>query len=661
MTVSKTSDELLEELAALRKSEERYRGLIENANDLVQVIGADARIRYVNAAWKKTLGYDDAELGHLTIFDIIHPDCLVQCRERFRQVLAGEAVDRIEIVMRAKDGRKIIVEGSTNCTCVGGQLDSVQGIFRDITVIRRAEESLARLRERHEVLLNSIGEGVLGIDRKGRHIFVNPAAARMLGYEAEELLGLVNHETWHHSPPGGSGSPEEECPIDVTWREGQSFHSDCEVFWRKDGTSFPVEYVSSPIREEGRIVGAVITFVDITARRQAEEHTKRLQHKLLQARKMQAIGTLAGGVAHDFNNILTAIMGNLELALLKSDPAAPNRKYLLNIRQVTERAVDLIGQLLLFSRKRPMEFVAINLNRVVGELERMLHRIIGEDVAIRLDLERDLKPICGSVTNMEQVILNMAVNARDAMPAGGTFTITTRNEVLTEEESLVLPAARPGAAVCLTIADTGTGMGPEVLQQIFEPFYSTKESGKGTGLGLAVVYGIVQEHQGWIQVESEPGRGTHFKIFIPAHGEQPVQERPPRVSLDDCQGRGERILLVEDQEEVRQIAGSALATNGYRIALAADAGEAKRIFSEEQGRFDLVFSDVVLPDQSGVDLVLELMSAGPGLKVLLSSGYIDDKSRLGVIHQRGLPFLAKPYAVTGLLQTVREVLDGSTS
>jgi PAS domain S-box-containing protein len=657
MTALKTYDQLLEELADLRKSEERYRSLIENANDLVQVISACGQILYVNTAWKTTLGYGDEEVRELTIFDVIHPDCLTQCRERFQQVFAGEPVGRIEFVMRAKDGRKVAVEGSCNCKCFDDQLVAVQGIFRDITAKRQAEESLARLHERHELLLNSIDEGVLGVNLEGRHIFVNPAAARMLGYHQEELLGLVNHHTWHHSRPDGSPYPEEECPINRARREGKSHHADNDVFWRKDGTCFPVEYVSNPIREKGRVVGATITFTDISDRRRAEEQTERLQAQLLQARKMQAVGTLAGGVAHDFNNILTAILGNLELAMLKSEPTAPNRKYLANIQQVTERAVDLVGQLLLFSRKRPMKFVPVDLNRVIGELERMLHRIIGEDVTIRLDLDPDLKPIRGSITNMEQVILNLAVNARDAMPGGGIFTMTTRNTMVGEEERRAAPEVRLGEAVCLTIGDTGTGMDQETLSHIFEPFYSTKESGKGTGLGLAVVYGIIQEHHGWIQVESEPGRGTQFKIFIPAHGKRPVHEKTSRVSLEAWQGRGERILLVEDQEEVRQIAGAALTVNGYRIAIAADAGEAKRIFTEEQGQFDLVFSDVVLPDQSGVDLVLELMKCKPELKALLSSGYIDDKSRLSAIHQRGLPFLAKPYAVSGLLQKVKGVLD----
>ncbi|MEJ2031874.1 MAG: PAS domain S-box protein [Deltaproteobacteria bacterium] len=660
MIVTKTHDQLLLELADLRKSEERFRGLIENAHDLVQVIGTDGRIQYVNKAWKNILGYDEEEIRFLTIFDIIHPDCLVQCQERFRQVVAGNPVDRIEFVMRAKDGRKVIVQGSSNCKSVDGQPISVQGIFRDITANRQAEESLAKLHERHELLLNSIDEGVLGIDRDGRHIFANPAAARMLGYDApEELLGLIDHDTWHHSRVDGSPYPEKECPIKITWREGKSFHTDNEVFWRKDGSCFPVEYTSNPLREQGKIVGAVITFTDITAQRQAVEQAERLQTQLLQARKMQAVGTLAGGVAHDFNNILTAILGNLELAMLKSDLAAPNRKYLANIQQVTEHAVDLIGQLLLFSRKRPMEFMPIDLNQVICELEKMLVRIIGADVMVRLDLAPDLKPICGNITNMEQVVLNLAVNARDAMPAGGTFTISTHNAFLAEEESRAHPEAKPGEAVCLTIADSGIGMDMEVLQHIFEPFYSTKDSGKGTGLGLAVVYGIIQEHGGWIQVESEPSRGTLFKVFIPAHGEQPIQESIPKVSHDFLQGKGERILLVEDQEEVRQIAGSALSANGYRISLAADASAAKRIFQEEQGDFDLVFSDVVLPDQSGVDLVLELINSNNGLKVLLSSGYVDDKSRLSAIHQRGLPFLAKPYAVAGLLQMVRGVLDGS--
>jgi two-component system, cell cycle sensor histidine kinase and response regulator CckA len=371
---------------------------------------------------------------------------------------------------------------------------------------------------------------------------------------------------------------------------------------------------------------------------------------------MQAIGTLAGGVAHDFNNILTAILGNLELAMLKSDPSTSNWKNLLNIKQVAERAVDLIGQLLLFSRKQPMEFAPIDLNRIVRGLGKMLQRVIGEDVTIQMELDSQLKPVYGSTINMEQVVLNLAVNARDAMPRGGTIVISTGNVTYDRNGSMGMPQTQSGEAVCLTVTDSGGGMDKSVLPHIFEPFYSTKEEGKGTGLGLAVVYGIIQEHQGWIQVESEKGRGSSFRVYLPVYIGLPEKLRRLETAVAHHQGRGERILLVEDQEEVRQIAGAALSTNGYQVVLAEDAKEARRIFREQQGNFALVFSDVVLPDQSGVELAMELKTEKPALKILLSSGYTDDKSQLGVIRKQGLPFLAKPYGISTLLEKVSGIL-----
>jgi two-component system, cell cycle sensor histidine kinase and response regulator CckA len=649
------NEALRHQIDRLRKSEEFYRNLIESASDLVQVIDAEGRFQYVNHAWKQTLGYSDEEVRGLSIFDLIHPDCLLQCRERFLLVVGGEPVDQLEFLLRAKDGRQVVVEGNSILGSIDG-VATVQCIFRDVTVSRQTEEDLARLRQRNELLLESIGEGVLGVDLKGRHIFANQAAARMLGYQPSELLGKIDHATWHHTKLDGSHYPDEECPIKRNWRQGQSYHSDQEVFWRKDGSCFPVEYVSNPILERDRVVGAVITFADISERRRIEEESERLQTQLLQARKMQAIGTLAGGVAHDFNNILTAILGNLELAMLKSDSSKSNWKNLQNIKQVAERAVDLIGQLLLFSRKQPMEFAPIDLNRIVRGLGKMLQRIIGEDVTIRMELDSQLKPVYGSIINMEQVILNLAVNARDAMPRGGALIISTGNVNL-GNGSLALPEIQSGEAVCLTVTDTGGGMDKLVQQHIFEPFYSTKEEGKGTGLGLAVVYGIIQEHRGWIQVDSEKGRGSSFRVFLPAYSGRPEKLRGPETAVAHHQGHGERILLVEDQEEVRQIAGIALSTNGYQVVLAEDAREARRLFSEQQGDFALVFSDVVLPDQSGVELGMELKTEKPALKILLSSGYTDDKSQLGVIRKQGLPFLAKPYGISALLEKVREVLD----
>jgi two-component system, cell cycle sensor histidine kinase and response regulator CckA len=647
-------EELRRQVEDLRKSEGFYRNLIESANDLVQVIDATGGFRYVNRAWKQTLGYSEEEVNGLTIFDLVHPDCLMECRERFLRVAQGEPLHKMDFLLRAKDGRQVAVEGNSILGSIDGQA-VVQCILRDVTVRRRIEEDLAKLRQRNELLLESIGEGVLGVDLEGRHIFANPAASRMLGYEPAELLGKVNHSTWHHSKPNGSPYPEAECLINNTSRQGRTHHSDREVFWRKDGSSFPVEYVSSPIWENDRVVGAVIAFSDISERRRIEEETERLQTQLLQARKMQAIGTLAGGVAHDFNNILTAILGNLELAMLKSDPASPNWKNLQNIQQVAEKAVDLISQLLLFSRKQPVEFAPVDLNQVIRGLGKILNRIIGEDVTIRMELDPALKPIYGSTINMEQMILNLAVNARDAMPGGGTLRISTSN--VSDKDQSQAAQNLTAEAVCLKVTDTGKGMDKSVLPHIFEPFYSTKEEGKGTGLGLAVVYGIVQEHQGLIKVESEKGRGSMFRVFFPVYAGKPESLRVAKPAVAHFQGRGERILLVEDQEEVRQIAGAALSNNGYRVILAGDATEARRIFSELGGDFALVFIDVVLPDQSGVELAMELKTEKPALKILMSSGYTDDKSQLGVIKKQGLPFLPKPYGISALLEKMRAVIE----
>jgi len=317
--------------------------------------------------------------------------------------------------------------------------------------------------------------------------------------------------------------------------------------------------------------------------------------------------------------------------------------------------------LLLFSRKQPMKLTLLNANNRVDDLLKMLNRLIGEDIAVTTDLEPDLWMVRADEGNIEQVIMNLVVNAKDAMSMtnGGKLTIKTENVTLNEEHCRGIPEAWPGKFVCLSVADTGVGMDEETIQHIFEPFFSTKDAGKGTGLGLSVVYGIVQQHGGWINVHSDPRQGSTFNVYLPAFSVKPEDETKETTSLQELQGSGERILVVEDEEGIRELATKMLSENGYIVFEAANAKEALDIFERENGELHLVFSDVVLPDKNGIELVDQLLLLKPELRILLSSGYTNEKLQWPVIRGRDFRFLQKPYALVSLLQAIREVIGPS--
>ena len=383
---------------------------------------------------------------------------------------------------------------------------------------------------------------------------------------------------------------------------------------------------------------------------------ERTQDQLLQAQKMEAVGRLAGGVAHDFNNLLTAMKGYAELTLNRAGLDEQARADIEQIRKAADQAAALTKQLLAFSRRQPLEPKVIDLNAVVDEMDAMLRRLIGEDIELCSHLEGEGVQLRGDPGQIEQVIINLVVNARDAMPDGGRLTVETRRVILDEAACLEIHDARPGEFVCLAIQDSGMGIPKDIIDQIFEPFFSTKGPGKGTGLGLSVVYGVIRQHDGWISVYTEPGEGTVFKVYLPASSGDKLAAPVSGAPAQRLRGSGQRILLVEDEDAVRTFATRALRENGYVVCDAASADEALDVFDREAGQFDVVFSDVVLPGLSGIRLVDRLLALRPDLEVLLSSGYTDQKSQWPVIREKGFRFLQKPYSLPDLLGAIEDIV-----
>lgn len=389
--------------------------------------------------------------------------------------------------------------------------------------------------------------------------------------------------------------------------------------------------------------------------RKIAEEKSEIQVQLLHSQKMEAIGTLAGGVAHDFNNLLTAIQVSADLAMMQSEETDPAFLELKEIRQVSIHAAELAKQLLLFSRKHPMEFTTIQLNKNIEVLRKMLIRMIGEDIKLETNLSPDLWSIQGDKGTLEQILMNLTLNGKDAMPNGGKLAISAENVELDAGKAAQMHGAREGNFVKISVRDQGTGIPAENLEHIFEPFFTTKGPGKGTGLGLSVVYGIVQEHKGWIHVESELGNGSCFEVYIPGRPALVSEKASPSVDYSLLRGHGERILLIEDEVRVREFTAKGLEKNNYRVYTASTAEEALALFKKEKGEFNLVLSDIGLPDQNGFKLANTLLKKKPGLPILLSSGYGDSPSKYDIEKSPGLRYLEKPFALPELLRVVKNM------
>ena len=388
-----------------------------------------------------------------------------------------------------------------------------------------------------------------------------------------------------------------------------------------------------------------------------EDEKEKLNAHVQQLQKMEAAGQLAGGVAHDFNNILTIIQ-NYSYLLLDSFPKEDTRRVdVEGIIESSKKAAVLTGQLIVFSRKQVLQTRAIDINIVLKDMQKMLRRLIGEGIEIEAVYDSKLENVIADRDKIEQVIMNLVINAHDAMPHGGRITVKTENITINEEQSKIMPDSKPGNYVRISVEDTGTGMDKDTIPHIFEPFFITKSKGKGTGLGLSITYGIIAQHEGFINVYSEKGKGSIFRVYLPSVMAKADKIEKKADFIHELKGKNETILFVEDEESIRKFVVMALTRNNYKVLEAEDVKQAIKIFKEEKNSIDMVFTDMMLPDSTGVKLIEQLQKMKPGIKVLISSGYLDGKSQLAGIREKGYKFIQKPYELDEILAAVAEVLN----
>ncbi|NDY43216.1 PAS domain-containing protein, partial [Dissulfurirhabdus thermomarina] len=582
--------------------------VFEATGNGIRVIGRDCRVVRVNRAFLRIAGGAAGDwVGRPCREHLPCPDCGAR-RCCLQEGPAAVRTGDFEMeVPRAGGERAYCVVATTPLHDAEGRLVGVVQSFHDITHRRRAEEEIRRAKEEWDRTFDAIGDVVTLHDPEMRLLRVNRAACDLFGATPEDLVGRHCHEIFRGAP-----EPCPGCPVAAALAN-HSPHA-VEITHPNLGKVFLV--TASPVMDpEGRLSQVVHIARDVT-------RIKKMEAELRQAQKMEAVGILSGGVAHDFNNILTGIGGYTDLCLAAQAADSPLRHHLEQILALVRRGADLTRQLLAFSRKQPLDRRPLDLNRVVSDVARMLARVLGDDVRLEVTTAPGLSPVMGDRAQLEQVLVNMAVNARDAMPEGGTLTIATgaRRIAPGDDVPRKLP---PGDYVELVVRDTGVGMDEAVLEQIFEPFFTTKDVGKGTGLGLATAYGIVEQHGGTITVESAPGRGTTFRVYLPAGGDVPgAEEAAAGPGAEPPRGSG-TILLVEDEPAIRQMFVSALQGFGYTVLPAADPDEAEDLLRRHRDAVDLLVTDIKMPGRNGIELHRALGRERPGLKVIFMSGYAD--------------------------------------
>ncbi|MBW1781583.1 MAG: PAS domain S-box protein [Deltaproteobacteria bacterium] len=606
-------------------------------------------VEYVTDNVKAVFGYsaDDFISGEISYSDVVHPGDLERVGWEVSSYGADKSCEKFEHEpYRAvrKDGRIIWLDDKTHIQRnAKGEITHYQGIVEDITDRKKAEEKYQITR--FSIEQASIGYLMATVDAK--ILDVNEYVCKYLGYTHKELCSMTVLDI------NPSISPERWMKL---WEvvKDQGINTIETNHRRKDGTSVPIAVTANHFEFQGNQY--VISFYqDITELKKAQKDKEDLQKRLVMAQKVEAIGRLAGGVAHDLNNMLTPIMGYSEVLLGEFSPKDKRSEYVKQILTASDNARDLVHKLLAFGRKQTLEYTQVNLNEAIKRFEKLLRRTIREDIDLQIHTSPNVENIKADIGQIEQIIMNLCINAQDAMPDGGKLIVETNMVKLDADYSNRHFSKRTGKYVMLAVSDTGCGIDESLQQQIFEPFFTTKGE-LGTGLGLATVYGIVKQHDGDIWVYSEPGNGTTFKIYLPVDEEQYVQTKTDTVQVDKLTG-SETIMIVEDNETVRNLTGTMLSKQGYTIFSASNGAEALEIVDSQKCSVDLLLTDVVMPDMNGKELYSKFSKKCPGVKVLYMSGYTNNVIAHRGILDEGIHFIQKPFSIQGLSKKVREAME----
>lgn len=630
------------EKATIEKS--KSAAIIEAIGDGFSIQDTDFKLLYMNRTAREMFGDRVGEYCYQVFEqrDSVCPDC---------PLAASYADGNIHRVERSNPTRTLHVEitASPVRDATGAIIGGIE-LVRDITRQKQDEEALRESEERYRNLIENAHDMIQSVDAEGRFIFVNAAWLKTLGYTEDDLRGMTLFDIIH---------PDCRHHCSEIFRkvlDGEPTNNIVATFTAKDGRAVNVEGNVNIRSAGGKVIATQGIFRDVTGRVKAEAEREKLEAQLLHAQKMEAIGTLTGGIAHEFNNIMTAIIGYGEFLQEGIADDSPLRPYTNSLLASAMRATQLTQSLLAYSRKQIMNPRPLNLGETVQSVGRLLSKLIGENRELRLRLGDEQAGIMADPGQLEQVLINLASNARDAMPGGGTLTIATSRTLLGSEYMMSHGYARPGMYAGISVTDTGIGMDDRTRERIFEPFFTTKELGKGTGLGLAMVYGIIKQHDGYIDVYSEPGKGTTFRIYLPLI-EAEAGERKSADTFPAKRGT-ETVLVAEDDASVRNLTREVLERAGYRVIVAADGEEAVRKFLENREAVALLVFDMVMPKKSGKDAYREIRKVRADMKVMFMSGYSPDLLQRDGIIEKGMNFFPKPISPGDLARRVREILDG---
>jgi PAS domain S-box-containing protein len=635
---------------ALQESEDRLRTIFDAAPDAILILNSQGQIVEANEAASRQLGYSREELLRIGVDEFVATEFRARARGRFPEM---QSLPSYESRHLRKDGVEVPVELNTRRITYCGA-PALLAMARDISERKKAEHELQISEARFRTLTENAPIAI-AMAREGKIVYGNPTCLRVFGLEKiEDLYGRPTLEMF---------APQSRAEVNErASRRAQGLPVAPEfetIGVRVDGSEYPaLVSVTSMQFDEGRALVGFVT--DLTETKRAEEERQRLEQQFRQAQKLESIGRLAGGVAHDFNNLLTVINGYSEMGLGMLHDDGPVHDCLTEIRKAGERAAGLTHQLLAFSRKHVVEPQAVDVNELILDSYKMLRRVVGEDIEIATDLDREGGQVTADPGQLHQVLLNLVVNARDAMPTGGRITLRTSRQELDRAAAASFPGAAPGSYLVMEVSDSGVGMSEEVQEKIFDPFFTTKPKGKGTGLGLSTVYGIVQQSAGWIGVESQPGKGATFRIGLPLQAQKGAPAR--RDAQGDAQLEGkETILVVEDQDDVRALVLAVLRGYHYQTLAANSGTEALQMVEDHKGPIHLMLTDVIMPGMTGKETADRLRTVRPEMKVLYMSGHADEVIAHRGKLDEGIDYIAKPFTPEALARKVRSVLGGGAA